>query len=163
MILEKGLDRFFKIINGFCRILLLIIFAVMWIVVFGRYLFNKTPVWGEEVVLLAMAWLAMLSGADALRNDQHIKITLIDKYVPEKFIKVQTLIYDIIITIVSCIMFKYAFEVTMNNISVHYMGLKISEAFVYAAMPVGYSLIVLIKLEKYYKWFLNRKTTRERG
>jgi TRAP-type C4-dicarboxylate transport system permease small subunit len=37
------------------------------------------------------------------------------------------------------------------------MGLKISEGFVYAAMPVGFGLIIVIKLEKYYKLFLNRK------
>ncbi|SHE75368.1 TRAP transporter small permease [Alkalibacter saccharofermentans] len=161
MSIEKGIDRLFKIINVVCRLLLLTIFIVMWVVVFGRYLLNKTPIWGEELVLLALVWLGMLSGADALRNDLHIKITIIDKYVSTKFLSVQEVIYDILITAVSAALLYYAVVATANTTDINYMGLKISEAFAYAAMPAGYGLFLVVKFEKYYKKFKNRLKHKE--
>jgi len=159
--LEKGIDNLFKAINVICRILLLVIFIVMWAVVFGRYLLNKTPIWGEELVLFALLWLGMLSGADALRNDLHIKITVIDKFVSKKFISIQEVIYDILIVAVSAVMLYYAVMATKNTIDIKYMGLKISEAFAYAAMPAGYGLFLVAKFEKYYKKFKYRTKQKE--
>lgn len=150
MLLEKGMDKLFKATNTLCRLLLLVIFVVMWVVVFGRYFLSKTPVWGEELVLLSLLWLGMLSGAEALRKDLHIKITVIDGKVSERFLKIQERIYDVIVTALCAVMLYHAVLATASSVGTHYMGLKISEAFAYAAMPVGYGLMLLIKLEKLY-------------
>lgn len=154
-------DRFFRAIDAFCRILLMMIFVVMWIVVFGRYFLGKTPVWGEELVLFCMVWLAMLSGAGAFRKDMHIKITILDNFVPERFLFIQSIIYDVITTAICCVVFRYAVKCTVSNMSVYYMGLKFSEGFAYLAMPVGYGLIVLTKVEKYYRMLTGHKSVKE--
>ncbi|NDL67529.1 TRAP transporter small permease [Anaerotalea alkaliphila] len=156
MSLEKGMDRLFKATNTICRILLLVIFVVMWVVVFSRYFLSKTPVWGEELVLLALLWLGMLSGAEALRKDLHIKITVIDGKVSERFLRIQERVYDVVITALCAVMLYHAVVATAESVGTNYMGLKIPEAFAYAAMPAGYGLMLLIKLEKLYLVLVRR-------
>lgn len=143
------LDPFFRVINTVTRVLLIIIFVVMWIIVFGRYFLSWTPVWGEEIILLSMAWLSALSGAEALRNDQHIKITLIDRFVSPRFIAVQQVIYDIAVFAVSVYLARYAWITVLANRSTRSMGLKIPEAVAFAAIFVAFVLFAVIKVERY--------------
>jgi len=159
VVIERALDKLFIGINIINRLLLVMIFMIMWIVIFGRYFLSKTPVWGEELVLFSMLWVGMLSAAEALRNDLHIKISVMDNYLPEKVKNGLEIIYDIIIIVICSALLYQAVLITIKNIDISYMGLKISEAFAYAAMPVGYGLFVIVKLEKYYRKF--RKTEKE--
>lgn len=154
MIISKILDKVFKIINAINRILMLIIFITMWIVVFGRYLFNSTPIWGDELILLSISWLAMLSGAEALRKDIHMKITIIDNFISDNFIKYQRLIYDLIILIASTILFKYGLDAAIAKLNVYNQGLKIPEAVKYAAIPTGFMLIIIIICERFINLLL---------
>ncbi len=153
MFIDKTIDRLFKIVNLVSRILLMIIFIVMWIVIFGRYLLKITPVWGEELVLFSLLWLGLLSGAEALRSDLHIKITMIDRLVSKKFLAVQDVIYDLLIIVVSSLVLYHGVLATVQVMDVRYMGLKFSESFAYAAIPVGFALFLIAKFEKYYKKF----------
>lgn len=161
MILVKILDKLFFGINVLNRLLLMLIFAIMWIVIFGRYLMSKTPIWGEELVLFAMLWVGMLSAADALRKDLHIKITMMDEKLPEVVKDSLEIIYDIIIIAICSVLLYHGVKLTISNLDLNYMGLKISEAFAYAAMPVGYGLFVIVKVEKYYKRFVLKTNEKE--
>lgn len=151
----------FRTINVINRILLALIFIIMWIVIFGRYFLSKTPVWGEELVLFSMLWVGMLSAAEALRNDLHIKITVMDNYLSDKVKNILEIIYDIIIVVICSALLYQAVQLTIKNIDISYMGLKISEAFAYAAMPVGYGLFIVVKLEKYYRKFRKTEIVKE--
>lgn len=159
--IEKALDRMFRTINVINRILLALIFIIMWIVIFGRYFLSKTPVWGEELVLFSMLWVGMLSAAEALRNDLHIKITVMDNYLSDKVKNILEILYDIIIVVICSALLYQAVQLTIKNIDISYMGLKISEAFAYAAMPVGYGLFIVVKLEKYYRKFRKTEIVKE--
>lgn len=157
MILSKMLDKVFSFINTINRLLMLLIFITMWIVVFGRYMLNSTPIWGEELILLSISWLAMLSGAGALRKDIHMKITIVDNFVSEKFIRIQRIIYDLMIFAASYLLFRYGLAATISNLSVYNQGLKIPEAVKYAAIPTGFFLIMIIVVERIINLFLGNK------
>ncbi|MBO1264073.1 TRAP transporter small permease [Proteiniclasticum sp. SCR006] len=158
---EKALDRMFHVINIINRLLLVTIFVIMWIVIFGRYFLSKTPVWGEELVLFSMLWVGMLSAAEALRNDLHIKITVMDRHLSDKVKNILEIIYDIIIIVICSALLYHGVQLTIQNVDISYMGLKISEAFAYAAMPVGYALFIIVKVEKYYRKFRKTEIARE--
>ncbi len=148
MKLLKGIDALFKVLNAVCRVALFVIFSLMWLVVFGRYFLNSTPVWTEELVLFLMAWVAMLSGADSLRNNAHLKITIIDHFMPDYIVRWIVFIWDVAITVACSAMFYYSIVSLSSGFSVMYAGLKISKGWVYLCMPIAYFLIVLTKVEK---------------
>ena len=147
----KAMDRLFSVICGACRVMLFGIFAVMWIVVFGRYFLGKTPIWGEELVLFLMAWVAMLSGADALRRDAHLKITILDNFLPPKALLAVQLVWDAIILVVCAILTYYSAQTLSSGFGLTYQGLKISEGWAYLSIPVGFALLVLADLERLIK------------
>ena len=61
----------------------MIIMAVLQILL--RVLFHTGIVWGDELVRVLVLWLGLLGAVSASRNDSHIRIDLISRYLPERF------------------------------------------------------------------------------
>lgn len=147
----KIVDRIFNTVCVICRVLLLVIFGVMWIVVFGRYFLGKTPIWGEELVLFSMLWISMLSGADALRRDAHLRITIIDKYLSPKALLILQVVLDALVLVFCSILLRYAITTLPNGFGLRYQGMKISEGWAYLSIPVGFLLLIVADLERLLK------------
>lgn len=147
----KIMDRIFGLISAICRLLLLTIFGVMWIVVFGRYFLGKTPIWGEEAVLFSMLWISMLSGADALRREAHLRISIIDKYLSQKALLVLQIVLDVLVLVFCSILLRYAVSTLPNGFALRYQGMKISEGWAYLSIPVGFTLLIMAVLERLFK------------
>ena len=86
------MERIFKFINQalyFVSIVLLLLEVVIVAgVAFCRYILHYTPAWGESLALLLGVWFCFLASAYAIPNDVHLKMTLIDNMVSEKFVMV---------------------------------------------------------------------------
>lgn len=61
----------------------MIITAVLQI--FLRIVFHTGVVWGDEFVRVLVLWLGLLGAVSASRNDSHIRIDLVSRYLPERF------------------------------------------------------------------------------
>jgi TRAP-type C4-dicarboxylate transport system permease small subunit len=59
--LMKTMERMYESINAVCSGLMIMQIIVITIVVFGRFVLNKSPAWGEGISLLCMVWFSMLS------------------------------------------------------------------------------------------------------
>ncbi len=148
---NKILDSIFSVSNLLCRIMLCMIFGVMWLIVFGRYFFGKTPVWGEELILFCMCWVSILSGAEAFRHDSHLRLTVIDHLISERFNVILTAVLDVISTALIIYLLPYGIKSIIKNLSLFYTGLKISQTWLYLSLPLGFVLIILGKADKYVK------------
>lgn len=144
-------DKVFSVICGACRVMLFAIFAIMWIVVFGRYFLGKTPIWGEELVLFLMTWVAMLSGADALRRDAHLKITILDNILPPKALLAVEILWDTVILVLCAVLTYYSAQTLKSGFALTYQGLKISEGWAYLSIPVGFVLLCVADFERLLK------------
>lgn len=81
-------DVFSEIMMSLC----VIIFAVMVFSVsygvLGRYLtFVKSPRWTQELAILCLVWLCFVSAGYAIRTDKHVRMSVIDRIVPESWVK----------------------------------------------------------------------------
>lgn len=56
--------------------------VVVTIAVVGRYIFNHTPGWSEEMALFCFTWFGFLSASLAEYDDSHIRIQILDKIFP---------------------------------------------------------------------------------
>jgi TRAP-type C4-dicarboxylate transport system permease small subunit len=89
----------------FCKTLLVADILITSMAVLGRYVsFIPDPAWSEEVVLTCMVYMAVLSAAMALRNDSHIRMTALDKYMPLKMVRALDVAADIAVIAFSVMM-----------------------------------------------------------
>ena len=87
-----------KIMMVICKLLLIADIIVTCYIVVGRYIkFIDPPVWGEQVVLTLMVYMAVLSATIAIRNNAHIRMTSLDRYLPKKLVLTLDVISDVLV------------------------------------------------------------------
>ena len=151
---DQFCDTIFWFNESLCKILLIMVFVLMWVVVFGRYFFSYTPPWSEDLILFSVCWLAMLSGAEAFRRDGHIRITVFQDMLPGRPRKILRVVIDI----VTCLFFGYmvtvGYQQVLSNVSVYYTGFKISKMWCFLCFPLSFALSILAKMQKYVRNYL---------
>lgn len=151
--MKKIIDRTFTAIENLCKILMIVQIVSVTIVVIGRQVFGRTPVWGEELTLFSMVWASLLGASVLLKNDGHIAVTVLDNYLPQKAIKALDLLSYVFLGFYAVIMVIYGLKlVELTGLNMM-PALKIKSSWLYGAMPVSAVLMVLILVEKVYLLF----------
>lgn len=151
--MKKIIDRTFTAIENLCKILMIVQILSVTIVVVGRQVFGRTPVWGEELTLFSMVWASLLGASVLLKNDGHIAVTVLDNYLSEKAIKALDLLSYLFLGFYAVIMVIYGLKlVELTGLNMM-PALKIKSSWLYGAMPVSAVLMVIILLEKIYLLF----------
>ena len=93
------LKPFFNIIDRatlfVCKLLLIADIGITFMAVTGRYIsFVPDPAWSEEIVLLCMTYMCVLSAAIAIRHNRHIRMSALDKWLPKALTKSLDLLAD---------------------------------------------------------------------
>ncbi len=151
--MKKIIDRTFNFIETICKLLLIVQIVSVTIVVIGRQVFGRTPVWGEELTLFSMVWMSLLGATILLKNDGHIAITALDVYLPKKIIKSLDLLSYLFLGFYAVIMVIYGIKlVELTGLNMM-PALKIKSSWLYAAMPVSALAMLIILAEKIYLLF----------
>ena len=111
--------------------------------------FIPDPTWTEEITLTLMSYMAVLSGALAIRRGAHIRMTSFDRYLPKKLINVLDILADIAILALAYVMivegFKYADGIGGKGF---YPSLPwLSKKVMYMPIPVAGIAMVIFELE----------------
>lgn len=93
---ERVVARVSRFLEWSCILFLFVQVVIVVYVVFGRFILNRTPRWGEEVALIAMVWLSMFSAVLAEIQDQHISIDLVDILLPPLVKRIRTVAFNIL-------------------------------------------------------------------
>lgn len=151
-------DKAYKAILFICKILLIADILLTSYAVLGRYVhkfipFIVDPKWSEEIVLTFMSYMAVLSAALAIRKNAHIRLSVFDRYLPEKLITVLDLLSDIAITAFALIMlvvgWKYA---STLGARASYISLpKLSKFWMYFPIPLAGIAMIIFEIEKIYE------------
>jgi len=135
------LRKFEKHFNGLIEVfgmslLVLMTLIVSW-VIFSRYFLHKTPAWGEEGARLCMVWFGFLSMALGVRDNLHLRITILDQFLSDKT-------KNILDWISRALIFGFAVFMVTEGIKMSEVatgsimaGVKLNSAFLYAAVPLG--------------------------
>lgn len=160
MMLEKIFNGIFSFVENVCKVMLCLQVIAVTIVVIGRYVFNNTPAWGEELTLFCLVWLSLVGAALPLRNNSHLRMTLIDHFCSPKEIDIIETVGDILIALFSIVVFISGVATTHQVSRTILYGMRISKGFLYLAVPVSMVLFLLALAEKYY---LRSKQLKEKG
>jgi TRAP-type C4-dicarboxylate transport system permease small subunit len=148
--LKHFYDWMYKIAMFICKILLVADILVVSFTVLGRYVsFIPDPTWTEEITLTLMSYMAVLSGALAIRRGAHIRMTSFDRYLPKKLINILDILADLAILALAYVMivegFKYADGIGGKGF---YPSLPwLSKKVMYMPIPVAGIAMVIFELE----------------
>lgn len=143
-----------KIMMFICKILLIADILVTCYMVIGRYAsFIAAPVWGEQVVLTLMVYMAVLSATLAIRNNSHIRMTCFDRYLPKNLLRVLDVVSDVLVLLLGYVMLKYGWTATIKlGARGFYDSLPwLSRFWMYFPVPLAGISMIIFEIEQLYQ------------
>lgn len=158
--------RFVRFLDGPCVKWFVILtygyfFAIILSEVVMRYVFSFSTTWGEMTARYAFVYFAYIAAAEAFRHDEHIRIDFVPSALgPNGRLILETYI-DLLCIVVSVCAIWYSLQVMdiqlMAEIRMHALPLNL--AFAEAALPLGWSLMVIRILQRARRRFLTHGST----
>lgn len=146
-------DVTYKVMLFICKLLLVADIIITSLSVLGRYIpFIPDPSWTEEIVLTLMAYMAVLSAALAIRRGAHIRMTALDRYLPNNLIKILDLLSDVCIMFLAFVMLivGWQYASTIGSKGVYVSLPKLSRFWMYFPIPVAGLAMIIFEVEAIY-------------
>lgn len=121
----------YKIMNFICVLCLIVELAAVLIMVVGRYVFNKVPVWCDQLSLMALVWMVILSITLALYRETHMRVELIDRLFSPKAIQALKYISNVIILIFSAVMTYHGTVLVELTWNTRLSGFRVPQGLMY--------------------------------
>lgn len=157
--------RIFTIVS-----LLIFIILLCTVNIVLRYLVTKLGArpfsWADEIMRMLVIWVAFLSASLGAKEGAHISLeSILAKYLPAKVSNILKKAAGIIVLMILALLIVFGVRQTINAQMSYLQNLPISNAWFYAAIPVGITylfidyLLILIFGEHPYS---NKKLTTEK-
>lgn len=159
--MKKLLDTIFNMTEHICKVMLIAQVVTISIVVVGRYIFNKTPAWGDPLALFLLTWVGLLSAAITLREDAHIRVTAIEIFLPPKVVMILNVLSNIALLFFSVAFLMAGYRLTVQTSGAIIPGLSISKGWLYGSTVVASILFIIAILENLLKSLKILRTGKE--
>lgn len=154
--MDKFYNGFCDIIIRICKFLLCAEIVIAAIVVITRYLPGVVvPTWSEETILTCMIYMAMLSAAIGLRKNAHIRMTALDKVMPEKMVWALDIFGCLVVSAFAVVMCVEGWKFALNMGGKGYYASMpwLSKFWLYLPVPLSGVVTVIFEMEQIYKLF----------
>lgn len=120
-----------------------------------RYLFNASSSWAEETAVYAFIWLAYLSASSAVRDRAHLSFNLLERLLPPKADKVVKLLSDGCFFALALLIVYTSMPTVLTHLKYNQLmlGVDLPMVLASAAVPVGWSLVMLRIVQRAIKLF----------
>lgn len=154
---KKLVDGMSEVIAWIGMSLLTIMVLVVCYTVLTRYFFDFTPAWGEVVALLCMVWFGFMSIALGVRDDLHLSLDIIERYLPQPLVRPLGIFKNLVI--LGCGLFMLFKGLNMVEVGTlnDLPGIPISSAWMYLEVPVAGVAISIYCGIALYKLILGRE------
>lgn len=143
----KTFDRVLNWITATVKYVMLVqasmIFFIICLAVFTRYLLNYVPSWSEEVPRYLLVWISYLGAALAVKYKEHISLDFFFNMMPIRARQVGHLILNALIGIVGVIMLVFGIGLVRQFGDDLMESIAVKNFWLYLAMPISGGLIVL--------------------
>ena len=155
--MTKIFDAFFGFIRSLCKIMIFLQVVCVTVVVVGRYIFNTTPPWGEELTLFCLVWLSLLGASLPIRDGSHLRITMLDHKIHLKGLLALDILCDVVIAFFSVAIIISGISMTKQVSGSILYGMHISKGFLYASVPAAGFAYLIAEIERIVNWFSKKK------
>lgn len=125
----------------------------------ARYFFNSPTIWAEEISRLTMVWAVFIGGSTLIRNDEHIRVTMLVDLMGPTGRRIARIITLLFLAVFSFWIFWNSLPAAINSFeSGRSTGsmLDIPSWWMQSATVVGFALIVLQILVELGRTLLTR-------
>ncbi len=127
---------------------LIMMTAIVAWTVFGRYILNATPTWGEPASLFLMLWFILLGGSVGVRELDHMGFDVGLHYLRGTAKSVLIIANEVLVTLFAFAMIWYGTELAAKVWSDRLPMIGISKGWDYVPIIAGGCLIALFSIEK---------------
>ena len=124
--------------------------------VFGRYILNATPTWGEPVSLFLMLWFILLGGSVGVRELDHMGFDVGLNYTRGRWKAALVIANETLVMLFAIAMVWFGSELAAKVWSDRLPMIGISKGWDYVPIIAGGTLIALFSLEKLLLFFTNQ-------
>ena len=132
----KITEKVYKFLLGVCVLCLAIEIVSVFIMVTGRFLFNKVPLWCDQMSLIALVWMALISVSLAFYDGSHMRVELLDMFAPKWVIDALKYLSNILITVVSVMMIFQGYKLFDLTKNYTLSGFRVSEGLYYIPLMI---------------------------
>jgi TRAP-type C4-dicarboxylate transport system permease small subunit len=132
--LKEILDR---VLDGFAVVLFVVIFTVVLLQVFMRYVLGSPLVWSEELARYLFVWVSFIGWVFATRSGSHIRIGAIFDLLPALARRVIGAGNTILVFVFAASLGLLGFQMALKTLDVPTVTLFFPYALVYFIVPVS--------------------------
>jgi len=111
--------------------------------IFSRFILDSPIGWTEELARFLMIWLVFFGASAGVKSRSHVKIELIINKLSNRWRKNVKLVTMSFVSILLLFLIYQGAVLTMNMGSLPAVTLPITWSYVYSAVPVGCTFILL--------------------
>ena len=126
----------FGLVKYVCVVILAALVAVVFSIFFGRYVLSRSPIWGEPFSLLCLVWISLLGSALAVRNDEHLRVTMFDEKLGKKGLISTEILSTACIVVFSVFLIYYGSALTRKGAINNMAGINVPYSVMYISLPV---------------------------
>ena len=141
--LEKLVQEIERVVKVVVIIFFSLIFTIIIIQIFFRYVLNSPLVWTEEMCRYLFIWICFLGWTIALRQGSHIRINFFFERLPLSARKIVSIVFQVLIVFFLLQLMRVGITMTMRSFTVPTVTLFFSWAYVYLAAPVSATIMIL--------------------
>ncbi len=131
------------LIDTLATVLLLVMSSVLVLEVFFRYALNRPLSWTLEVSLFCFVWLVWLGAIGCMREQRQIRIDFMETYAPRRIQRLILPLNTLLSLVFLGFVIYYGVLVAESQMSAVYDILPFSRGILYAAAPIGGTLMLL--------------------
>ena len=154
----KTFDRVLDWITTIVKYVMLVqasmIFFIICLAVFTRYLLNYVPSWSEEVPRYLLVWISYMGAALAVKYKEHISLDYFFNMMPIRARQVGHIILNVLIGIVGVIMLVFGIGMVRQFGDDLMESIWVKNFWFYIAMPISGGLMVLYIIQDTMKRIL---------
>jgi TRAP-type transport system small permease protein len=133
-----------KLTEGVVIVMMAIVVCTVFAEVATRSFFGRSLIVTEEIGRYLMIWVAMLAVSLVAADEGHMRINIFSDSVPPKIGSVLDIVADLLVIGFLAVFVYLSVQILPNMQRQGTITLGISMAWIYAAMPVGGALTVLV-------------------
>ena len=146
LLVEKYFEAFFMVVLMFS------ISIITGLQVFSRYVMDDAISWSEEICRYMFIWMVFFGISYAIRQRRHIRILGIYSVVPENVKKGLMILADLLFLFFVIMLAYNGGELCSKIFKLGQLtpSLEFSMAYIYASLPIGFSLAALRLVQGLY-------------
>jgi TRAP-type C4-dicarboxylate transport system permease small subunit len=156
--MRKVFDRVLEWITAVVKCVMLglatMIFVIICLAVFTRYILNFVPSWSEEVPRYLLVWITYLGAGLAVQYKEHISLDYFFNLMPIRARQAGHLILNVLIATVGVIMLVFGVGLVSQFGDDLMESIAVKNFWLYLAMPVSGTLMVLYIIQDTWRAIL---------